>query len=133
MHQFDTISKTFLENFKEVNLKSISRGSIVRDPLQIKVRLYIQIGEVLRQLENNEGTDGEQVTIRERIAALTAIGRLQSVLIDKGKDDDDIAGSSVRKYESAFKNGARGRKRAVRSVDPEPDDDTDAEPDGYGI
>ena len=93
----------------------VSRGTIPHDPLKLKVRLYLQIGELLRQLEDDDSPDGEPITIRERTAALTAIGRLQNVLIDKGKDDDDLAGSSVRKYEAAFKNGARRRTKISRS------------------
>ena len=98
----------------EVDGLHISRGNIAGDPLKLKVRLYIQIGELLRQLETGETGDGEVVTIRERTGALTAIGRLQMVLIDKGKDDDDIAGSAVRKYEGAFKNGPGKRKKITR-------------------
>jgi hypothetical protein len=114
-----------------VDGQAVTRGSIARDPLQIKLRLYIQIGEMLRQLE--AGDDGE-VSIRERIAALTAIGRLQNLLVDKGKDDDDTAGSAVRKYEGAFKNGTGKRKTVARStaVKPEPtgwDDGDDADRD----
>jgi hypothetical protein len=101
-----------------VDGQPVTRGSIARDPLHLKLRLYIQIGEMLRQLEG----DGEAVTMRERIAALTAIGRLQNLLVDKGKDDDDTAGSAVRKYEGAFQNGPGKRKKIARpaAVKPEP-------------
>lgn len=92
----------------------VTRGAIPRDPLKVKLRLYIQIGELLHALETGQGDDGP-VTMRERIAALTAIGRLQSTLIDKSNDDDENAGSAIRKYEGAFKNGARQRKKVARS------------------
>ena len=50
------------------------------------------------------------------IAALVAIGRLQDLMIEKGKDEDENAGSSVRKYSEAFtKNGARRRTKVGRS------------------
>lgn len=97
-----------------VDGQPVSRGSIPRDPLNLKIRLYVQIGELLHVLEAGEGDDGP-VTLRERVAALTAIGRLQNLLIDKAKDDDENAGSAVRKYARAFTNGARGRKKIAGS------------------
>jgi hypothetical protein len=98
--------------------KIISRGNIAQDPLKLKIRLYIQIGELLRQLESDLD---EHITIRERTMALAAIGRLQDTLIDKGREDNDIAGSAVRKYEGAFKNGPRRRTKGRSSAEPEPD------------
>lgn len=94
---------------------AVTRGAIPRDPLKIKMRLYIQVAELLHALETGQGDDGP-VTMRERIAALTAIGRLQAALIDKAKDDDENAGSAIRKYAGAFKNGARQRKKVARST-----------------
>lgn len=91
---------------------TVARNSIRRDPLQVKARLYTQIGELLHQLE---GATDEPITVRERIAALVAIGRLQDLLIEKGKDEDENAGSAIRKYQSAFKNGSGGRKKVARS------------------
>ena len=99
--------------------EAITKGSISRDPLKVKVRLYIQVSEMIRQLEEGEGDDGP-ISVRERIAALTAVGRLQNLLVDKGKDDDDISGSAVRKYASVFKNGSRRGKKNAR---PAPVDD----------
>lgn len=90
----------------------VERKSIKRDPLQLKVRLYTQIGELLHQLE---GATDEPITVRERIAALVAIGRLQDLLIEKGKDEDEHAGSAIRKYAGAFKNDTGGRKKVARS------------------
>ena len=89
------------------------------DPLGINVRLYNQISEVLHQLEN----DGH-VTLKERIAALIAIGRIQVIFMGlrKEKYDDASTGSSVRKYAKAFKtHDARGRK-AIAGGAAEPDD-----------
>lgn len=98
-----------------VDGQAVGRRTIKRDPLQVKARLYTQIGELLHQLE---GATDEPITVRERIAALVAIGRLQDLLIEKGKDEDDVAGSAVRKYESAFRktNGVGGRKKISRST-----------------
>lgn len=93
--------------------QSITRRSITRDPLNLKIRLYIQISEMLCQLEEDD-----DVTIRERIAALAAVGRLQGLLIDKSKDEDENVGSAVRKYETAFKNKnvvSNKRKNNARS------------------
>ena len=92
------------------------------DPLSINVRLYHQVSEMLHQLENSPN-----ITLRERIAALVAIGRIQVLFVNlrKEKFDDASAGSSVRKYATAFKtHDTRGRKKiagAVAEPEPEPD------------
>jgi hypothetical protein len=94
------------------------------DPLGINIRLYNQISEVLHQLETND-----HVTLKERIAALIAIGRIQVIFMGlrKEKIHDTSAGSSVRKYATAFKaNDARGRKAlAGKRAEPEPTGDDD--------
>lgn len=91
--------------------QTVARNTIKRDPLQLKVRLYAQVGELLHQLE---GATDEPITVRERIAALVAIGRLQDLLLEKAKDDDENAGSAIRKYASAFtENGASRRKKTI--------------------
>lgn len=90
------------------------------DPLGINVRLYNQISEILHELET-----GDRVTLKERIAALIAIGRIQIMFMGlrKEKTNDASAGSSVRKYAKAFKaHDARGRK-AIAGRTPEPDAD----------
>jgi hypothetical protein len=95
------------------------------DPLQVNVRIYRQVVRLLEQLE-----EGEHVTLRERFQALMAIARIQYVFVQLRKEkvgDDGTAGSSVRKYATAFKaHDPRGRKKAPRSTvassDPEPDD-----------
>lgn len=104
----DAITKPVL-----IDGEQVTKGAIPRDPLKLKLRLYIQVAELLHALETGQGDDGP-VTMRERIAALTAIGRLQAALIDKAKDDDENAGSAIRKYASAFtKNGAGRRKKTA--------------------
>jgi hypothetical protein len=95
------------------------------DPLQVNVRIYRQVARLLEQLE-----EGEHVTLRERFQALMAIARIQYVFVQLRKEkvgDDGTAGSSVRKYATAFKaHDPRGRKKAPRSTvaqsEPEPDD-----------
>lgn len=93
------------------------------DPLQVNARLYLQISELLGQLEAMEG-----LTIRERVAALVAIGRIQTIFVGLRKEKglyDGNAGAAVRKYSSAFalKNDTGGRKK-IAGPDPrsEPDD-----------
>lgn len=87
------------------------------DPDNIPVRLYRQVSELLTQLE-----EGENITLRERVQALLAIGRLVQ-LFDKRGDNNEHAGSTVRKYESAFTtDGTRQRKANARPEEPEPDD-----------
>jgi hypothetical protein len=94
-----------------------------------------QVSALLDQLENNKN-----VTLRERFQALMAIARIQYVFVNlrREKFDEPAAGAAVRKYQTAFKNDAGGRKKgrrpviaAVRSGGHEPppdwlgDDDTD--------
>jgi hypothetical protein len=92
------------------------------DPLGVNVRLYNQISEILHHLEN-----GPDVTLRERIAAMIAIGRIQVMFMGLRKEKlvDASTGSSVRKYSKAFQaNDARGRKAIARGQQPEPEPDT---------
>lgn len=97
------------------------------DPKNINSRLYNQVSELLSQLEKKTDT----VTLKERIAALVAIGRIQTIFLTLrlkgGKDDEPAAGSSVRKYANAFQaHDARRRKadaRAAAELDDVGDDD----------
>lgn len=96
------------------------------DPKNINGRLYAQVSELLTQLETSE-----HITIKERIAALIAIGRVQTIFVGlrKEKSGDDTAGSTVRKYAGAFKNDPGGRKKRARGgtaalPKPEPEPDT---------
>jgi hypothetical protein len=106
------------------------------DPHKINERLMRQVSLLLEQLENKD----KNVTLRERFQALMAIARIQYVFVNlrKEKYDEPAAGTAVRKYQSAFKNDAGGRKKgrrpaiaAVRSGGNEPppdwlgDDDAD--------
>jgi hypothetical protein len=104
------------------------------DPLGVNVRLYNQISEILHHLETDE-----RVTLKERIAALIAIGRIQIMFMGmrKEKIHDASAGSSVRKYSKAFKaHDARGRKAIAGRAEAErtADDDIirDAINDAWG-
>ena len=79
------------------------------DPLNVNQRLYRQVAELLKQLEEND-----HVTLRERFQALMAIARIQYVFVNlrKEKIADESTGSAVRKYATAFKaNDPRGRKK----------------------
>lgn len=94
------------------------------DPKSINARLYNQVSELLTQLET-----GEHVTLKERIAALVAIGRMQVIFLNlrlKDKADDTAAGSTVRKYTTAFQaHDARRRKAVAGSADADGDDPLD--------
>lgn len=92
-----------------------------RDPLNITGRLYNQVAELLKQLE-----EGEHITLKERVAALVAISRIQIVFLNlrKEKDDGADAGSTVRKYATAFtKDAVSRRKKTTRPAEPEPEPD----------
>lgn len=100
------------------------------DPQNINSRLYNQIDILLTQLET-----GEHITLKERIAAMIAVARIQVAFVGLRKEkvpDDVVAGSTVRKYATAFANDARrrakgtGRGTATRTAvvpDPEPEPD----------
>jgi hypothetical protein len=87
------------------------------DPSSLAPRLYNQVAALLTQLET-----GENITMRERVQALIAVGRLIQ-LFDKRGESDERAGESVRKYESAFTpTTGPGRPARHARSDPEPDD-----------
>jgi hypothetical protein len=86
------------------------------DPLGVSRRLYKQIDLVLKDLEGiGRGADFVAVTPAQRVSALKAIAQimiLQQTLRIKESNDPGRAGSSVRKYSTAFKTNA-ARRRAV--------------------
>ena len=92
------------------------------DPLDVNGRLYKQVARLLDQLEAEDGT----ITMPQRINALIAVGRIQTIfagLRSKAQDEPN-AGSAVRKYATAFASktdGARGRKKPARSAPAEDD------------
>jgi hypothetical protein len=116
------------------------------DPLNVNARLYRQVSKLLDDLEappvkRGRGKDAKEedaVTMRERIAALTAIARIQTIFIQlraEDNPDERRAGSAVRRYSGAFKNAAGGRKTggrsgpaAVAAAEPMGDDFPDDEP-----
>ena len=85
------------------------------DPHNINARLQNQVAQLLTQLE-----EGEHITLRERVQALVAIGRVQIMFVGlrKEKADEPDRGSAVRKYASAFAaNDARRRKAGAGSLE----------------
>jgi hypothetical protein len=95
------------------------------DPEDVNKRLYMQVSALLTQLEERESR--AKITMRERIAALIAVGRLQQVFaaLRKANPHDPNRGSTVRKYAGAFSNEPRRRAAAARPGDgtePEPND-----------
>jgi hypothetical protein len=94
------------------------------DPLQINARLYMQISELLNDLEGG----GERITLRERIAALVAIGRIQTIFVGLRKEKgvyEPNAGSSVRKYSTAFSKDDASKRKKIAGPKPEPDQPDD--------
>jgi hypothetical protein len=79
------------------------------DPLQINSRLYNQIARLLDDLEAKDAK--QRLDIKERIAALIAVGRIQIMFVNLRKENISGAGSgsAVRKYSKAFKANAAGR------------------------
>jgi hypothetical protein len=114
--------------------------SDVYDPLRIGERLYQQVAVLLDQLEARDDPDsGAKITLKERIAALIAVGRLQTIFaaLRRKEPDDPDAGSAVRKYAGAFKDetgrGKKGSRRPPASQpEPRPDNwfDRDTTDDG---
>jgi hypothetical protein len=104
------------------------------DPLNINARLYNQVSELLGQLEHS----GEKVTLKERIAAMIAIARIQTVFMTmrlKGEKDESTTGSAVRKYAGAFQaHDARRRKATARAAAAAAgsDDEIDLDAIGFG-
>jgi len=93
------------------------------DPKNINGRLYDQISKLLDQLES------KNVTLRERVSALVAVGRIQTIFVGLRKErrEPDIAGSKVRQYTGQFTaNAARGRGGLARPA-VIPDDTADYE------
>ena len=92
----------------QTRLKEVqSNNNVVRmpnvfDPEQVNQRLYKQVSVLLRQLEDDDPDEG-MITIRERIAGLIAIGRIQQLFITMRKATGDVgAGSTVKKFAAAF-------------------------------
>jgi hypothetical protein len=85
------------------------------DPLQINSRLYNQIARLLDDLEAKDAK--QNLDIKERIAALIAVGRIQIMFVNLRKENlsGTGSGSAVRKYKQAFAkaNAAGGRKKAA--------------------
>lgn len=95
------------------------------DPENVNSRLYHQVSELLRQLEENNA----EITIPQRINALIAIGRIQTIFLNlrlKDKPDESAAGATVRKYAGAFEaHDARRRKATARAAAAAAEDDGD--------
>lgn len=106
------------------------------DPRAVNSRLYEQIARLLDELEDADVN--QKLDIKERIAAIIAIGRIQTIFVGLRKENRDgptrSSGSAVRKYSKAFTaNAGRGRKTtagrraaaAELADDDEPSDDDD--------
>jgi hypothetical protein len=92
------------------------------DPHNIRARVFNQVSALLTQLEER---DTDHVTMKERIAALVAISRIEQIyfmLRLKEQPANEQSGSTVRKYASAFENAGGRRKTGTGATEPEPDD-----------
>jgi len=78
------------------------------DPLNVNDRLYRQLALMLDVME----AEHTGMTIRERIAALIAIGRIQTMFMGLRKENNepDGYGSAVRKYSRTFASNAARRR-----------------------
>jgi hypothetical protein len=96
-----------------------------RDPRNIKGDFYTEVADLLQDIKNGRQIDENRMTIRERIAAMALVGRMLSVLgIGEREDEDNAAGSAVRKYAAAFSthpHDARRRKKNTRPESFDPD------------
>lgn len=76
---------------------------------------------LLEKLETND-----KITVKELIAALTAIARIEQImqlLALKRADSDEQSGSRVRQYAGAFSADAASRRKTHTGAgQPEPDD-----------
>lgn len=96
------------------------------DPEQVNTRLYHQVSALLAQIEEKDSRS--KITIRERVQALVAIGRLQQVFaaLRKASPHDSTRGATVKKYATAFSANATGRgdahPRSGTRAEPEPTD-----------
>ena len=81
------------------------------DPLDVNGRLYRQMALLLDQLERG----AEEISLRERIAALIAVGRVQTIFMGLRKEnrDEPNAGTAVRRYAKAFEANAIGKRKAA--------------------
>jgi hypothetical protein len=87
------------------------------DPEDVNKRLYMQVSVLLSQIEDRDSRI--KITMRERIAALIAIGRLQQVFaaLRKANPHDPNRGAQVRKYATAFAPDAARRRKAGAGSD----------------
>lgn len=80
------------------------------DPLDVNGRLYKQISRLLEQLEDDEEELG--VTVPQRISALIAIGRIQTIFMGLRKEEaPGHVGSKPQQYSRAFQANAVGRRK----------------------
>lgn len=113
---------------KPLNITLLQLPLSKRDPRNIRGGFYTEVAELLADIKSGRESrvpSEERITLRERIAAMALIGRMLSVLGIGAKEDNDDAGSSVRKYTTAFAaHDAGRRKKAARPTvvpDAEPD------------
>ena len=103
---------------KPKTAKPASAEVATLDPLSVNNRLYRQIDRLLKDLEDRDNKIG--VTIPQRISALIAIGRIQTIFMGLRKEEAPRhVGSKPQQYSRAFTARAhdsrRGKKGGGRS------------------
>jgi hypothetical protein len=90
------------------------------DPKNVTGRLYDAVSKLL------DGFD--DMTVREQVAAVSAIARIQT-LFPQIRETSGVSkrGSTVRQYEQAFKTNASGGRKSLPRSTIADDDDFDAE------
>jgi len=83
------------------------------DPDNLNARLYRECSDLLDDIHAHR----DDLTVRDRITALVAIGRMQTIFMGlrKEKGASDNVGSSVRKYAAAFSKDAAHQREAGAS------------------
>lgn len=102
---------------KAVKIKTLDNEEIkladpatLTDPLNVNGRLYRAMSTLLDTFE--------EMTVREQVATVSAIARIQVLFIKlrEEKYDTGSAGTALKRYEKAFAaNAARRRKGVSRS------------------
>jgi hypothetical protein len=114
----------------------IKKGATLEgDPLDLRGRLYKQLGKLLDDMERADRD--ELMTMPQRIQALIALGRVQKMFQDLRKGELSAGGgSAIDRYSAAFqtphatggRNQRAGPAANVVSFDrTEPDDDREDE------
>ena len=90
-----------------INERDTPAPSTTLDPKNLNGRLYDAMSTLLDNFE--------EMSVREQVATIAAIARIQVMLIKIREDNFDPAtsGTAVKRYEKAFAANATRRRKAV--------------------